>query len=120
LQGLIVPRNVIFYDEGWQEIGTRTEVISSITGISGEHLRRRTIASVVQRMSWAAKRQTTRVENGAYRLMGLFDVHMPTLYGEGHKAFLRLQLETLATSEDESLFAWTAPPRHPKQLFGMT
>jgi hypothetical protein len=115
LQELIAPRNVIFYDESWREIGTRTwmaKVISSITGISGEHLRRHTIASVAQRMSWAAKRQMTRVEDGAYCLMGLFDVHMPTLYGEGHKAFLRLQLEILATSDDESLFAWTAPQRY--------
>jgi hypothetical protein len=80
-------------------------------------LRRYTIASVAQRMSWAAKRQTARVEDGAYCLMGLFDVHMPTLYGEGHKAFLRLQLEILATSDDESLFAWNAPSKYPEQSY---
>jgi hypothetical protein len=111
LQELLAPRTVIFYDKAWQEIGTKTwmeQVISSITGISCEHLRQFTKACIAQRMSWAAQRDTTREEDGAYCLMGLFNVHMPTLYGEGHKAFLRLQLEILAASDDESLFAWTA------------
>jgi hypothetical protein len=63
------------------------------------------------------ERQTTRVEEGAYCLMGRFDVHMPVLYGEGHKAFLRLQLEILRTSDDESLFASIAPPRYLQKPF---
>jgi hypothetical protein len=53
-----------------------------------------------------------RVENMAYSLMGLFDVRMQTLYGEGWKAFLRLGLQILATSDDESLFAWKNPYRY--------
>lgn len=57
-------------------------------------------------MSWASDRTATRVEDMAYCLLGLFDVHLPPLYGEGSKAFLRLQLEILRTSDDESLFAW--------------
>ena len=31
---------------------------------------------------------------------------MPLLYGEGAKAFLRLQMEILKTTGDQSLFAW--------------
>lgn len=58
-------------------------------------------------MSWAAKRTTSRREDIAYCLMGLFGVHMPLLYGEGDRAFLRLQEEILKTSDDHSLFAWT-------------
>ena len=49
----------------------------------------------------------------AYCLMGLFDVKMPMLYGEGEKAFTRLQEEIVKHSDDQSLFAWiepTAPP----------
>jgi hypothetical protein len=43
----------------------------------------------------------------AYCLMGLFDVHMPIIYGEGgRKAFRRLQMEIMQTSFDQSLFAW--------------
>ena len=57
-------------------------------------------------MSWAACRTTTQVEDRAYSLMGLFDVNMPMLYGEGKKAFHRLQLEIICTSNDQSIFAW--------------
>ena len=57
-------------------------------------------------MSWAAKRKTTRVEDEAYCLLGLFDINMPTLYGEGRNAFYRLQEEIMRTSVDPSLFAW--------------
>ena len=40
--------------------------------------------------------------------MGIFDVNMPLLYGEGHKAFLRLQKKIMKQDDDQSLFAWTA------------
>ncbi|KIM68396.1 hypothetical protein SCLCIDRAFT_20314 [Scleroderma citrinum Foug A] len=61
---------------------------------------------VAQIMSWAAHRTTTRVEDRAYSLMGLLDVNMPMLYGEGKKAFHRLQLEIIRASNDQSIFAW--------------
>ena len=50
-------------------------------------------ASIAQGMSWASSRRTTRTEDTAYCLMGLFNVNMPMLYGagEGEKAFIRLQ-----------------------------
>ncbi|KAI6023037.1 hypothetical protein BKA83DRAFT_595498 [Pisolithus microcarpus] len=57
-------------------------------------------------MSWAADRKTTRVEDRAYSLLGLFGVNMPMLYGEGSKAFQRLQLEIIRVSSDHSIFAW--------------
>jgi len=57
-------------------------------------------------MSWASHRTTTRVEDRAYSLMGLLDVNMPMLYGEGKKAFHRLQLEIIRASNDQSIFAW--------------
>ncbi|KAI6001736.1 hypothetical protein EDC04DRAFT_1059317 [Pisolithus marmoratus] len=57
-------------------------------------------------MSWAAQRKTTRVEDRAYSLMGLFGVNMPMLYGEGNKAFRRLQLEIIKETSDHSIFAW--------------
>ena len=62
--------------------------------------------SVAQKLSWAARRETTRVEDVAYCLLGIFQVNMPLLYGEGQAAFRRLQLEILRTSEDESILAW--------------
>ncbi len=57
-------------------------------------------------MSWAAFRQTTRIEDRAYSLMGLFGVHMSLLYGEKEKAFIRLQQRIMKTTADQSLFAW--------------
>ncbi|CDO76713.1 hypothetical protein BN946_scf184796.g7 [Trametes cinnabarina] len=57
-------------------------------------------------MSWAAKRKTTRVEDEAYSLMGLFGVNIPVIYGEGRHAFYRLQEEILRCIPDQSIFAW--------------
>ena len=57
-------------------------------------------------MSWASARKTTRVEDIACSLLGLFDVNMPLLYGEGKKAFERLQHKIIETNRDESIFAW--------------
>jgi hypothetical protein len=82
-------------------------LVSSITNIDARALEGYThikLASVAEKMSWASKRKTTRLEDTAYCLMGLFDVNMPLLYGEGRKAFYRLQLEIIKNSPDESIF----------------
>lgn len=57
-------------------------------------------------MSWAAGRATTRIEDIAYCLLGIFDVNMPMIYGEGQKAFLRLQQQIIEQSDDHNIFAW--------------
>lgn len=62
--------------------------------------------SIAQRMSWAATRETTRSEDIAYCLLGIFDIYMPMLYGEGEAAFRRLQHEIMGISDDHSIFAW--------------
>lgn len=112
LQELIAPSNNIFFDREWECLGGKAElgyILSSRTGIPWSILSGteglETI-SVAQRMSWAAKRKTTRIEDGAYCLMGIFGINMPLLYGEREKAFLRLQEEILRVSDDVSLFAW--------------
>ncbi|KAK0750496.1 heterokaryon incompatibility protein-domain-containing protein [Schizothecium vesticola] len=65
---------------------------------------------ISSRMSWAARRSTTRAEDIAYCLLGIFDVNMPLLYGEGGvRAFQRLQQEIVRHSPDHSLFAWEGP-----------
>ncbi|KAK1834126.1 hypothetical protein QBC39DRAFT_31705 [Podospora conica] len=62
---------------------------------------------VSNRMSWAAERRTTRAEDIAYCLLGIFDTNMPLLYGEGGvRAFRRLQMEIARHSPDHSLLAW--------------
>ena len=110
LQELLAPKDVFFYDQNWQKLGSKSsleEQISFVTGIQRAHIHDINGASAAQKMSWASKRQTRRVEDVSYSLMGIFDVNMPLLYGEGKKAFLRLQHEIVKISNDESLFAWT-------------
>ncbi|KAH7141424.1 heterokaryon incompatibility protein-domain-containing protein [Dactylonectria estremocensis] len=58
------------------------------------------------KLGWAARRETTRVEDAAYSLMGLFDVNMPLLYGEGRKSFMRLQQEIVKRFPDHSILLW--------------
>ncbi|KAK4216803.1 hypothetical protein QBC37DRAFT_480320 [Rhypophila decipiens] len=116
LQELLAPPKLVFYDCQWGRIDDRRELrelIRKITGIRARivcgHLSH-TSVSAAEKMLWAAHRQTTRAEDIAYCLLGLFDVNMPLLYGEGPiKAFLRLQNEFLRGSEDESIFAWWVP-----------
>ncbi|ETI26324.1 hypothetical protein G647_03101 [Cladophialophora carrionii CBS 160.54] len=116
LQELLAPRVVIFFDSLWTELGTKqsfSQQISFTTGIPEEVVLSRSVqtCNVAQRMSWASQRQTTRDEDIAYCLLGLFDVHMTPIYGEGaENAFLRLQEEILRQSSDHTLFIWT--PKH--------
>jgi hypothetical protein len=113
LQELIAPRNVVLISHGWQPLGTKSGLawtIGEITGIDIavlRHLRSPSDMSIAQRMSWAARRLTTRTEDEAYSLMGIFGVNMPTIYGEGRSAFRRLQEEILRVSPDHSLLAWS-------------
>ncbi|KAI0021656.1 heterokaryon incompatibility protein-domain-containing protein [Xylariomycetidae sp. FL0641] len=112
LQELIAPDQVSFYDQKWNCVGdkkTLAQAISQITGIPANILidrHRLRETSVAVKMSWAAGRTTTRIEDTAYSLMGIFDVHMPLLYGEREKAFQRLQEEIIMTTPDSSIFAW--------------
>lgn len=72
--------------------------------------------SVAERMSWASHRETTRQEDIAYCLFGIFAVNLPLLYGEGDRAFMRLQEEIVRQTNDLSIFAWKAEdPRSPCQ-----
>lgn len=120
LQELIAPRDVWFYDRNWTSIGSRTLLahhIESATGASLNNLLNFKSCSVAKRMSWASKRQTTREEDLAYCLLGLFDINMPLLYGEGSKAFIRLQLEIMRNSDDESIFVWESPNYSDSECF---
>ncbi|KAF6795909.1 het domain protein [Colletotrichum musicola] len=111
LQELVASRSVNFFDQDWNARGMKDDLktaLHEITGIDMDvlddpgALHRIPIA---RRMSWAARRSTTRVEDRAYSLFGIFDVNLPLIYGEGHKAFLRLQEAILQNSTDLSLFS---------------
>jgi hypothetical protein len=91
---------------------------SSITRIN-EHILRggeMDSISVARRMSWASSRNTSRVEDAAYCLLGIFDINIPLIYGEDHKAFQRLQEAILNATHDQSLFAWGKIVSSPAEL----
>jgi hypothetical protein len=111
LQELIAPSEVVFFSKEGNPIGTKSDLIKDLTKITGIDRRvlggaHPSVSSIADRMSWAAKRTTTRDEDIAYSLIGIFDINMPLLYGEGKKAFIRLQEEIMKVSDDHSVFAW--------------
>ncbi|KAK4169764.1 heterokaryon incompatibility protein-domain-containing protein, partial [Cladorrhinum sp. PSN259] len=112
LQELIAPQEVEFYTRSWRHCGNKSSLVDSlsrVTGIDKTILldnKRLSALPVARRMSWASRRQTTRVEDMAYCLLGIFSVNMPMLYGEGDRAFIRLQEEIAKETDDLSMFAW--------------
>lgn len=120
LQELVAPKRVRFYSRDWAEIGfcgyslelrrDLTYEVSEITSIPVEVLRSDVLVhhrSLAERISWLRRRTTTREEDMAYCAMGLLGINMPLLYGEGSRAWNRLQDEINRTTNDESIFTWT-------------
>jgi hypothetical protein len=106
---LIAPDTLFFYNKDWVYLQQRdrsalTPLIEETTKIdrrvfTSDLLLQR--LSIAKRMSWAAHRETSRIEDEAYCLLGIFGVSGPTAYGEGEKAFSRLQEEN--HEEDDRL-----------------
>lgn len=113
LQELLAPSRRCFFAGDWSVIAGGDDLLDALaatTKIDRGLLQNRDLLPgfcVAERMSWAAKRQTTGQEDVAYSLMGLFGVQMPVVYGEGARnAFKRLQLEIMQSSFHVTLFAW--------------
>jgi len=112
LQELLAPQDLNFYSMNWVQLGTKEylkDVLELITNINCEYLDGSLPvwqASVAERMSWMSERLTTRVEDMAYCMLGIFEINMPLLYGEGSRAFLRLQEEILKVMDDQTIFCW--------------
>jgi len=108
LQELIAPISIEFFSREEVRLGDRTtleQVIHDVTGIPLKVLRGSLLSdfSVDERMAWIEKRTTTREEDMAYSLFGIFDVQLPLLYSEGkQKAFRRLREEIIKASKSES------------------
>lgn len=126
LQELLAPDVVIFLAADWTYLGTKASLamhleyrldIPPLVLIKMVSVQDLCVAEV---MSWAGGRETTREEDQAYCLMGLFGVHMPTLYGEGTRAFVRLQ-EAIRERRpgDASVFAWNYRPEIPGRLMDL-
>jgi hypothetical protein len=125
LQEFLASKVVRFFSNDWTPLGTKQQLAEWIPQFTTIHQKviedRDAIQkySVAQRMSWVSERQTTLVEDMAYCLMGLFNINMPMMYGEGEEAFLRLQKEIIAKSDDQSIFAWNLPKPNPASWTGI-
>jgi hypothetical protein len=99
LQELLAPRSLEFFSQNGKRLGDKGTLkrhIKEITGIPISALEGAPLSqfSVEERLSWAESRQTTRGEDKAYSLLGIFGIHLPLIYGEGEAhAFKRLKKE---------------------------
>lgn len=126
LQELVASPKVRFYNHDWQFLGDKfklSDELAEITGIDTQLLkasdeqsitRRLYQVPVCQKMSWASKRQTTKVEDIAYCLLGIFDINMPLLYGEREAAFQRLQEAIANKYNDLTILAWKSEDTRPE------
>jgi hypothetical protein len=99
LQELLAPASVEFFSRERKRFGDKSSLeqqIHEITGIPESALQGDLLSqfSVNERISWIVPRQTKLGEDKAYSLLGIFDVYIPPLYGEGMaSAFKRLRKE---------------------------
>ncbi|KAG1894415.1 uncharacterized protein F5891DRAFT_1166151 [Suillus fuscotomentosus] len=119
LQELLAPSQIKFYGENWQPLiqgsandrGSKVimEKISTLTDIHMNDLESFTpgIDRVPEKMLWASRRRTTRMEDIAYCLIGIFDISLMITYGEGNRAFFRLMEEIVKRYDKWDLFLWS-------------
>jgi hypothetical protein len=110
LQELIAPRLVEFFSKDCKLLGDKASLerhICEITKIPSKVLQGHPLAefSVIERMSWAETRQTTREEDIAYSLLGIFNVYMPLIYSEGRENAKARLREAIDRKEKGTLFS---------------
>ncbi|KAI7249107.1 hypothetical protein KC343_g4462 [Hortaea werneckii] len=111
LQELLAPEVLVFMDQHWQRIARLPELVATVSTVSDVDvevlLKTAPLDSrcIAERLSWASKRSTTREEDTAYALLGIFHANMPLLYGEGSQAFKRLQEVISLRPNDLSIYA---------------
>ena len=113
LQELIAPKEVIFFNADWKKIGQKSLIAQDLNHITKipikvlldpqEYL---PDVCISQKFYWASRRRTSREEDRTYSLIGLFNISLPIIYGEGNRAFYRLQEKIMRVTVDHSIFAW--------------
>jgi tetratricopeptide (TPR) repeat protein len=117
LQELIAPASVEFFSSEGRRLGDKDSLrllLHEITSIPIEALQACSLPdfSISDRMAWAENRKTTQPEDGAYCLLGIFNIDMPLSYGEGKtKALSRLQEELKSTSATPSIIPFSRNER---------
>ncbi|KAF1813614.1 HET-domain-containing protein [Eremomyces bilateralis CBS 781.70] len=115
LQELLAPSSVQFFSYKGEPLGdkkSREQQVHQITGIAIDALRGNPMSefSIADRLSWAARRETTIGEDAAYCLLGIFEIYIPLIYGEGrNNALDRLQRKIRKFSNPASLIPAGAP-----------
>ncbi|KAG8792169.1 hypothetical protein FRC16_011513 [Serendipita sp. 398] len=142
LQELLAPKQIKFFSASWEAITRRENdkaldsaerqtakegkdspplwsTINKITGVPIDDLLdfKPGLYDIGKRMVWASKRRTTRVEDMAYCLIGIFCVNLSIAYGEKEGAFYRLQAEIMQNSDDRSLLDWQGPASAYNSMF---
>jgi len=123
LQELLAPHSVEFFSKDGARLGDKESLqhlIHNVTGIPIEALSGSDMSEfdVAKRFSWAANRQTTEEEDGAYCLFGIFGVHLPLIYGEGRERALRRLKKEIESSEDTSMDGTTNRTRSQEERLG--
>ncbi|CAN9201723.1 unnamed protein product [Alternaria alternata] len=123
LQELLAPHSVEFFSKDGARLGDKESLkhtIHNATGIPIEALLGSDMSEfdVAKRFSWAANRQTTEEEDGAYCLFGIFGVHLPLIYGEGRERALRRLKKEIESSEDTSVDGTTNRTRSQEERLG--
>ncbi|KAI5993012.1 hypothetical protein EDD15DRAFT_2167722, partial [Pisolithus albus] len=120
LQELLAPERVVFYTKTWSLYKNITslnhkmdavvlEEVEGATGIERRFLKKFSpgLDDARLRLQWASTRTTTRAEDIAYSLFGIFNVHLPIMYGESaENALGRLLAEIVSQSGDISVLDW--------------
>ncbi|PSN64889.1 HET-domain-containing protein [Corynespora cassiicola Philippines] len=106
LQELLAPASVAFYSKEGDLLGDKQSLkgtIHEITGVPMEALQGSPLSdfSVAERFSWTKDRETTREEDGAYCLLGIFGICMTLRYTEGKdRAIKRLRQKVQKPMKD--------------------
>ncbi|EIW77747.1 HET-domain-containing protein, partial [Coniophora puteana RWD-64-598 SS2] len=122
LQELLAPRRIKFFAADWVVLtveendkavnASLLEPLERATGIREVDLRNFAPDpfDVDIRMTWAAQRVTTRAEDAAYALMGMFDVSIQIAYGEGaDRAFARVVEAIMLAGGSPTVLNWAGP-----------
>ncbi|KAG6332358.1 hypothetical protein ID866_6730 [Astraeus odoratus] len=120
LQELLASQKILFYAQDWSPCMNSTaqnhkqdvhflNALNQATGIPCQYLSKfhPNMDNARLKLQWATTRQTTRPEDIAYSLFGMFNLHLPVLYGEGkEKSLIRLLHEVLSHTCDISILHW--------------
>ncbi|KAF9223458.1 hypothetical protein BS17DRAFT_673606, partial [Gyrodon lividus] len=123
LQELLAPKRTKFFTKKWEPLTDQEDdkeedtplmtLLAEITGIPEDDIYEfsPTPDHVDERMTWAAGRRTTRAEDTAYSLMGMFDVSIQIAYGEGaERAFCRLIEAIILAGGSSTVLNWAGQP----------